>query len=89
MVVILAGVLASSSSAASTLTWAHDCSEDIDPAACERLTWLANQVNGSGVNSGDGFYQGILDVRLLGAFLIGVVTFGIVFPFVRQVLTNG
>lgn len=86
---VFAGAIASSASAASTLTWANPCSGDPNPATCERLTWIADQLNGSGVNSGDGFYQGILDLRLLGAFLIGVVAFAAVASFVRSVLGNG
>lgn len=34
---------------ASTLTWSSPCSGDLDPAGCERLTWLAQTVHdGSG-----------------------------------------
>ncbi len=45
---VVAGVLSPSPAAASTtspLTWGTACASDLDVAACERLTWIANKLD--------------------------------------------
>lgn len=76
-----------SSSAFADLSWSTPCSSDLDVATCERVTWIANELN-SGQNGGD-VYSLAFDIRWAVAISVGVALFVGVVGFARGFFRDG